>query len=82
MTAENVRRIAEEVVSGFDAGLEILAVIPVRGGSPCVELLVRDNRCDSEPCKIVVGASRTRSEVALRRTLVEQLQSLKQYIRR
>lgn len=75
MKSETVRRIAEEVASGINADVEILAAIPTRGGSSYFELLLFDNRqSDSEPRRVLVGANRSSSEAEFRSVIREQLQ--------
>lgn len=75
MKSETVRRIAEEVASGINADVEILAAIPTRGGSSYFELLLFANhQSESEPRRVLVGANRSSSEAEFRSVIRDQLQ--------
>lgn len=77
MKSETVRRIAEEVASGINADVEILAAIPTRGGSSYFELLLFANHqseSESEPRRVLVGANRSSSEAEFRSVIRDQLQ--------
>jgi hypothetical protein len=77
MTSQEIRRVAEEITAAFDPNLSVAAVIPAQGGSSYVEVMVVDTQCDEEPCRLIIGASRMRSESEFRAAMLEQLQNLK-----
>jgi hypothetical protein len=55
---DEITQIAREVASQHTPPLEVMAVSS-DGGSERVELLITIQGCHSEPCRFVVGLSRT-----------------------
>ena len=75
MTIElnDVRRIAEEVVSQQDNALRVLGVRGTEGGGNYTELFLTVQRCAPEPCLIALGLDRNMSESALRSQVAERV---------
>lgn len=74
VTTAQIHRLAREVVAAANPQLDVVAVIPAEGGSRYVEVMVVDTDCRAEPCRLVIGADRTRSEGEFRTAMSEQLE--------
>ena len=73
LSLADVRRIAQDVVTALDANLRVVGVSRSEGGSAYTEVVVLDANCTEEPCRLVIGGDRTKSESAFRASIHQQL---------
>jgi hypothetical protein len=73
LSLKDVRRIAQDVVTERNANLKVVGVSKSEGGS-YIEVVVIDAKCTDEPCRLVIGGDRRKSESAFRTAMQVQLQ--------
>ena len=74
LSLKDVRRIAQDVVTAQDPNLNVVGVSRSEGGSAYIEVVVIDAKCAEEPCRLVIGGDRRKSESASRAAMQQQLQ--------
>ena len=74
-TLKEVRQIASEVARQENPALEVISAISAGDRSAYTEVMLTVRGCRVEPCRVLIGVSRSASEVELRQALADRLRA-------